>query len=701
MAATGYSPIQLYYSTTASAAPTAGNLASGELAINITDGKLYYKDNAGAVQLLSTSTTATGTANGVLYLNGSKVATSGSALTFDGTNLGVGVASPTLRIQAAVSGTTTTFDGLNITNGTAQLRLGTTGATYSYAGAGANEVWLYTAGTTPLTLGPDGNGPIKFLTNGSEAMRLTSTGLGLGTSSPGSKLDVRVSGTTTTLDGYNISNGTASGIFKVTGATYSYRGVGSNVLWVGGDGNPMYVGTSTAQPLLFGTAAYEYMRLDTSGNLGLGVTPSAWLGSYKALQFTGGAVQGGTAGLLELYANNFRDGNGNFIYSTTNAATRYSMADAHRWFTAPSGTAGNAITFTQAMTLDSSGNLLIGATSGSSKLVVGGSSGQTATPTAIQMDGTYANSDAFDKLKFYLYKSATETYGIGLGNLSDVQYWAGSSSTGAHRFFTSQTERARIDSSGNLLVGTTSPAISGRVSVSGNYYGTGEIGAYDASKQMIRTRMDSGVARIDATYFSGSGGSYPAMAFSTSDTERARIDTSGNLLVGTTDSGETTGVGFKFIASTTQPVSRLVVNTATASFTPITLYNTNATNNGYRFYVRTDGGIGNYSANNVNLSDARTKKEIQDAGRYLEKICAIPVRTFKYKDQTDDLLNLGVIAQEVEAVAPELVDTTGFGETPEDGVPLKAIYQTDLQYALMKALQELKAEFDAYKASHP
>ena len=117
-----------------------------------------------------------------------------------------------------------------------------------------------------------------------------------------------------------------------------------------------------------------------------------------------------------------------------------------------------------------------------------------------------------------------------------------------------------------------------------------------------------------------------------------------------------------------------------------------------RFEVRSNGGIANYSANNVNLSDERTKTDIQDAGGYLAKICAIPVRTFKYKDQTDDLRNLGVIAQEVEAVAPELVDVSGFGETPEDGVPLKAIYQTDLQYALMKCIQELKADLDATKA---
>lgn len=64
MAQTNYTPISLYYSTTAAAAPTAGNLTNGELAINITDGKLFYKDNAGTVQTIGykvTPITAGGT----------------------------------------------------------------------------------------------------------------------------------------------------------------------------------------------------------------------------------------------------------------------------------------------------------------------------------------------------------------------------------------------------------------------------------------------------------------------------------------------------------------------------------------------------------------------------------------------------------------------------------------------------------------
>jgi hypothetical protein len=91
MAASGFTPISLYYSTTASAVPTSGNLANGELGLNIADMKLYAKNSAGTVTLLAsnagasgsvTSVSGTGTVNG-LTLTGT-VTTSGS-LTLGGT----------------------------------------------------------------------------------------------------------------------------------------------------------------------------------------------------------------------------------------------------------------------------------------------------------------------------------------------------------------------------------------------------------------------------------------------------------------------------------------------------------------------------------------------------------------------------------------------------------------------------------------
>ena len=145
MAATGSTPIQLYYSTTASAVPVNTNLLNGELAINITDGKLYYKDNGGTVRLLAsngTSTPVTTFSAGTTGLTPS-TATSG-AVTLAGTlataNGGTNLTSFTSG--GAVYATSTSA----LTTGTLPIASGGTGAT-TLAGA---SIVTYT-GTETLT----------------------------------------------------------------------------------------------------------------------------------------------------------------------------------------------------------------------------------------------------------------------------------------------------------------------------------------------------------------------------------------------------------------------------------------------------------------------------------------------------------------------------------------------------------------------
>ena len=133
MAQTGYTPIQLYYSSTTTNAPTAGNLANGELAINITDGKLFYKDNAAAVQVIgwkTTPATAGGTGQtsyavgDLLYANTTTtlaklpdVAT-GNALISGG--VGVAPSYGKIGLTTHVSGTLPTANGgTNLTSFTA------------------------------------------------------------------------------------------------------------------------------------------------------------------------------------------------------------------------------------------------------------------------------------------------------------------------------------------------------------------------------------------------------------------------------------------------------------------------------------------------------------------------------------------------------------------------------------------------------
>jgi hypothetical protein len=172
-------------------------------------------------------------------------------------------------------------------------------------------------------------------------------------------------------------------------------------------------------------------------NLGLGVTPSAWGSGWKAEQLGnyGAFITGrNSSNQLFLGVNAYFNGT-DWIYANTSTASRYYQSSGlHYWETAASGTAGNAITFTQAMTLDASGNLGIGTTSPSSRLDISGT-------TTIKH--TYTGSA--NPIQFGQFDSS--------GNAS-----INNQANAALLFGTNNTERARIDSSGNLLVGTTSTA---------------------------------------------------------------------------------------------------------------------------------------------------------------------------------------------------------------------------------------------------
>jgi hypothetical protein len=171
MAQTGYTPISLYYTTTASAVPTAGNLVNGELAININtaDGKLFYKDSAGVVQTLATKgTAAIGGATTQVQYNLAGALAGSANMIFDASGLA-------LTSQNA-SGTTGTlrlvdYSSNNSTN-TIQWTNNSLSAQYGYiSGISA--------------------GGLLFGNASGEVMRYTSAGkVGIGTTSPNAELEV-------------------------------------------------------------------------------------------------------------------------------------------------------------------------------------------------------------------------------------------------------------------------------------------------------------------------------------------------------------------------------------------------------------------------------------------------------------------------------------------------------------------------------
>jgi hypothetical protein len=198
--------------------PSSGTVTNltGTASININGTVGATTASTGAFTTLTTSSTVThngGTANGVTYLNGSKVLTSGSALTFDGTNLSnsgnyIGTASVGRLTKSNTTGRNLLTGGVTggITDGAYIITEG-----YDYGGTAAGgAINLVTAGATS---------PISFFINGTEGMRLTSTGLGIGTSSPKEKIDSRGAAV---FSGDNATGtnafGTAEGILLSTGS---------------------------------------------------------------------------------------------------------------------------------------------------------------------------------------------------------------------------------------------------------------------------------------------------------------------------------------------------------------------------------------------------------------------------------------------------------------------------------------------------
>jgi hypothetical protein len=194
-----------------------------------------------------------------------------------------------------------------------------------------------------------------------------------------------------------------------------------------------YIVSLGSRPMIFNTNGNDRMTLDSSGNLGLGVTPSAWVSTVKAIDISSAtALWAGGNGQPALGYNVFVNTSGNLIYKTSEFASRYEqISGQHQWYTAPSGTAGNAISFTQAMTLDANGRLALG--------------GTTVTDnTLLNIQG----SSAVSNVGIVLNKtnSTAQVYGIiNQGPLDIYNY-------------TASSYMLRITTGGNLLVGTTTDA---------------------------------------------------------------------------------------------------------------------------------------------------------------------------------------------------------------------------------------------------
>jgi len=317
------------------------------------------------------------TSGGVVYASSSSALATGSALTFDGNTLGVLTANAQ---PLSISSSNASATLIQHTNSNASVDL-----FYRFrqnAGAGNFYDLTMEGSTNAFTIDYNDN----------ERFRINSSGnVGIGTSSPNQKL-------------------------QVNGAIYANNSTNVAFLMQGSQYNGSIANTSTANTYSLGyttdaSTHTSVLNWNASGNLGLGVTPSAW-SVLTALQIKNASVWG--SGADSGFANNgFFNGSGWRYITTSGAALYQTSANVHAWYNAPSGTAGDAISFTQAMTLTAAGTLLVGKTSSNN-----GTNGAQLSPTTQFFTNTddyiaLFNRKGTDGVSIYFQKDETN-----VGNIS-------------------------------------------------------------------------------------------------------------------------------------------------------------------------------------------------------------------------------------------------------------------------------------------
>jgi hypothetical protein len=425
------------------------------------------------------------------YLTGGGGASEGTALTLGVDAASINTASKVVArdasgnfaagtITAALTGNASTATTLQTArniggvsfNGAADINLPgvNTAGTQATSGNAGSATVLQTArtingvsfnGSSNITVADATKLPLAggTLTGG---LNVTSGNVGIGTSSPASdtanELILQVNAPTTfpTLS-LSTSRANVSGdnigklSFDVLNNTATYRSRAQITTQSAGSTANKY-----GADMMFFTAsdnapdALERMRIDSSGNVGIGTTPSAWNSLMNATQIGAAASFWGSTNtsVAAMTANAYYNSAGDYIYINTDEASQYIQVDGtHSWLNAPSGSAGTTATLTESMRIDSSGSVGIGTDSPdtTTKLTVAGAitvtganSGHGASRLKLGQD-----TSAISQIRFYGADNST----------AGILQFTGSSADG-----TVGGERMRIDSSGGLI---TTPAAGG------------------------------------------------------------------------------------------------------------------------------------------------------------------------------------------------------------------------------------------------
>jgi len=505
------------------------------------------------------------------------------------------------------------------------------------------------------------------ITNGTERFSIDSSGkVGIGTSTSRASLTVAKGGSSIPAAGAN----TASAVFS--------NDADAGVYGLIAGANASGTGYLQAQRTDGNAIVYPLAIQPNGGNVGIGTTsPTAPLTVNQS------------SGNINLELHSSTSGRGTQIKTHNDHATFFhglagDTTGEYIYYTADAKDHVFSTSNSEALRIDSDGSVGIG-TGAAINLTAAGRqtlalNGNNETAISLSHSGSLAA---------FLYTSSTEFRMQSEISIPLV-------------FRANNSEAMRIDVNGLVGIGTSSATAH-----SSSYDGSGLQVHNGASGKGVNLRLTCNVTGPGA-----GGGSYLAVdgvnrsfyiynkesapiVFGPGNSEKVRITTStdGQLLVGNTTGSSSAGIGVKLTGGGAATVD--VVLNASSNVNINHVYNINATRNGYRYYLSADGGIRNFSGNNVNLSDEREKKNIVDMDSPWNELKQWTLRQFHFNSQDDSEDKCyGVIAQQIETVSPQVLSTFDTNAT----TTRKGVKEQKMMWMAIKALQEAMAKIETLEA---
>ena len=506
---------------------------------------------------------------------------------------------------------------------------------------------------------------LAFETSGTERMRITSSGnvgIGTGTTSPARLL--------------SIGDGTGSPNIQLLASTAGNSRIEFGDTDDSDAGEIQYVHGSSNY-MQFTTNGEERLRIDSSGRVGIGVTPNPWSSpNFTVLQLgVGASIAGrGTAGTgdqIYISANTYYDGT-TWRYIETNPASSYYQDNGdHVWRTAVNGSAGVPTTFSERMRIMNTGNVGIGTTNPLARLHVnGGSSTGFATVKHLELGFTSGRG---------LTISTSQV--VAVDDL--VTFDAPTATYGQMAFKTAGGERMRITSGGDISFRDTSNNEAFYWDASTARLGIGTTSPL--VKTHISTTLSSGSIQ-DALLLSQNTGTSASgqgvkmfLSSSNSITRAAAIE----AIAGSSNDHS---LAFYTNAAFASPTEQMRI-TSGGRIHFYNLLGSSATQSDVRYDTTSKEMF-------YNTSSERYKTNITDLESSLEKINSL--RTVRYQDIESEQYTTGLIAEEVIDVIPEVVfkkEIEGY-DTPQP----EGINYSDFAPFLIKAMQEQQGIINDLKA---